>query len=113
MPSISPEEFAMARHLRLLIERYEAVRCVPGEDRNRAGQDLGVALARHGPFRHNGIVWAWSYTEKSITRYRAQEVNHPHRNHDPECGETVPQSSRRQCGKNQAFGGWSIKGRSL
>ena len=113
---LSTEQKAERRHLRKLIERYEAVRPLRRcPDRDSAERLLEVALARYGPFEHQGWVWRWSEIQESLMRERA--CRHTHTVDYNEESSNVPQSSRRHCGRiaghGQAFGGWSIKGRTM
>ncbi len=112
------EQFARA-NLRALVTRYEAVRCTRGHERDHAEYALGMALRRYGyPFESNGLVWAWSDRQDSITRARAAGAHQTLIVHEHKAGaDSVSQSHRRrrgsECGRGQAFGGWTIKGRSI
>ncbi len=112
-------ERAARANLRSLVAAYEAVRCQRCRQRDHAEHALGLALSRYDrPFIWQGIVWAWSACQDSITRARAAGIHQVHVAHEPEAGaDLLPQSHRRrrgsECGRGQAFGGWSIKGRSI
>ncbi len=112
------EQFARA-NLRALVTRYEAVRCTRCRERDHAEYALGLALRRFGyPFEWDGLVWCWCHSLDSITRSRAAGAHQTLIVHEHKAGaDSVSQSHRRrrgaECGRGQAFGGWSIKGRSL
>ena len=112
------EQFARA-NLRALVLAYEAVRTVRGRKRDHAEYALGMALRNFGyPFESAGIVWCWCYSLDSITRARAAGYHQLHISHESKAGaDSVSQSHRRrrgaECGRGQAFGGWTIKGRSI
>src|SRR5512146_3528938 len=113
---LSQEQQQQRTNLRRLIDRYEAVRSLRRcPDRDSAERLLEVALARYGPFEHQGWVWRWSTIHESLMRDRA--CRHTHAAGYNEESSSVPQSSRRHCGRiaghGQAFGGWSIKGRMI
>ena len=105
--------------LRDLVTVYEAVRCQRGHERDAAARSLGLALSRYGrPFEMSGWVWCWCHTLDSITRARAAGAHQVHVAHEHEAGaDLLPRSSSRRCGRaggrGQAFGGWTIKGRSI
>ncbi len=113
--SLASAEQATRENIRVLVARYESLRTARGRQRDHAYYALGLALRRYGyPFQWDGIVWAWSEQEDSITRARAAGMHTTHPDHKSEAvADSVPQSSWRQVGRGKAYGGWSIKGRSI
>jgi hypothetical protein len=70
---LKPDAFELARRdsLAKLVDRYVAVRLVPGRERDVAYRELGAALAEHGQaYARDGWAWQWSRAQNDITRQR-------------------------------------------
>lgn len=76
---LSEAEYVRRAALARLVDRYDAVRNIPGRDRDRAYRDLAVALIRHdATFIRGEWAWSWSKSQDSVIRQRMFRVHSPY-----------------------------------